>query len=129
MILPKAKFAVPDERPPDVRPIINIAQDGRMVFKGNDYYTPDKGENMKGIQQLLLEWKMTIPNLDVAPHPDGNPNHKMVNDPVLIRADKWTEWHYVGLFMTACSQPQAAFWKLELALSEVDKEENMMKGR
>jgi len=44
---------------------------------------------------------------------------------ILVRADKWTEWHYIGKFMTACSQPYAQFWKLELAMSEVDKEAKM----
>ena len=53
----------------------------------------------------------------------------LVNDPVLVRADKWTEWHYVGKFMEQCVFPEAAFWKLELALSEQDKEEKLFKAQ
>ena len=47
---------------------------------------------------------------------------RVMNDPVLVRADKWTEWHYVGKFMEKCTNKDAAFWMLELALSEEDKE-------
>ena len=50
-------------------------------------------------------------------------NRLIPDDRVLIRADKWTEWHYFAKFMTQCSQPYAAFWKLELALSEEDMEQ------
>ena len=60
---------------------------------------------------------------------DPKTNPKIPDDPVLIRADKWTEWHYVGKFMTFCSQPYAQFWKLELAMSEEDKEEKMLKAQ
>lgn len=122
LILPEAKEATPDEKPPEVRPIINIAQNGRMVYKGNDWYTPDMGENTQKIKELLLFWKQSV-----AKDKEYNAalKNEIVNDPILIRADKWTEWHYVGVFMTACSQPEAAFWKLELALSEEDKENKL----
>ena len=47
----------------------------------------------------------------------------LIDEPVLLRADKWTEWHYVGKFMEQCTKKtDAAFWMLELALSEEDKE-------
>ncbi|MBK8974484.1 MAG: biopolymer transporter ExbD [Planctomycetes bacterium] len=125
LILPVAKYAVPDENPPDVRPIVNIAQDGRMVYKQNTWYDPARdGDNTEGIRRLLIEWKGTVVK-DKDVENLGGRQVTVVNDPVLIRADKWTEWHYVGVFMTACSQPEAAFWKLELALSEDDKERKL----
>lgn len=127
LILPKAQYAVPDDSPPDVRPVINIAQDGRMVYRKNTYYDPVvDGETEQvakdKLRTLLIEWKEEI----VTEKKDeviGGRKVTVVDDPVLVRADKWTEWHWVGLFMTACSQPEAAFWKLELALSEEDKEQ------
>lgn len=126
LILPEAKYAVPDESPPEVRPVINIAQDGRMVYRKNPYYDPFvDGDNPEVVNNklrtLLLEWKENIVK-DTSEENIGGRNVTVVNDPVLVRADKWTEWHWVGLFMTACSQPEAAFWKLELAMSEEDKE-------
>jgi biopolymer transport protein ExbD len=129
LILPKALYAVPDENPPSVRPIVNIAQDGRMVYRKNQYYDPiTDGDNIDGIRRLLFEWKDEVVT-DTEVQKIGGKNVTLVNDPILIRADKWTEWHYVGVFMTACSQPEAAFWKLELALSEEDKEEKFFKNR
>ncbi|MCA8944514.1 MAG: biopolymer transporter ExbD [Planctomycetes bacterium] len=129
LILPKAKYAVPDENPPDVRPIVNITQDGRVVYRKNVRYNPaTDGENYEGIRNLLLEWKETVVQ-DVEPQVVAGRQVTIVNDPILIRADKWTEWHYVGKFMTGCSQPEAAFWKLELAMSEQDKEEKLYRGK
>ena len=132
LILPEAKYAVPDENPPDVRPIVNIAQDGRMVFKGNTWYDPaihgkSDEQAKEPIKNLLLEWKNKIVK-DKDVEVLGGRKVTVVNDPVLVRADKWTEWHYVGVFMTACSQPEAAFWKLELAMSEEDKEVKLYGG-
>ena len=37
LILPKAEHAEPDDSPPDVRPIINIMQDGTVMYKGNEH--------------------------------------------------------------------------------------------
>jgi biopolymer transport protein ExbD len=128
LILPPAKYAVPDENPPEVRPIINITQDGHMVYKANTYYEPAQGENIEGIKRLLLEWKASVVQ-DTEEQNLGGRTVTLVNDPILVRADKWTEWHYVGVFMTACSQPEAAFWKIELAMAEEDKEKKMMQGR
>src|SRR5690606_13274767 len=127
LILPKAKYAVADEDPPDIRPIINIAQDGRMVFQSNTYYDPVVDGDSEAVAKeklriLLLDWKENVVK-DKKVETIGTQRVTVVDDPVLVRADKWTEWHWVGLFMTACSQPEAAFWKLELALSEEDKEQ------
>jgi biopolymer transport protein ExbD len=131
LILPEAKFSVPDEAPPDVRPIVNINQGGDIMWKSNKYYdASDNLEDYRGIKKMLLEWRETL-KLTMKPLKESQPvsakNPLIPDDPVLIRADKWTEWHYVGKFMMECSQPYAAFWKLELAMSEEDKELKMLK--
>ena len=108
---------------------MNILQTGDVYYKQSPYYLAAHGEDYKGMEKLLKEWRKKLklkykplkPNLPV--HSKTNPN--IPDDPVLIRADKWTEWHYIGKFMMACSQPYAQFWKLELAMSEQDKEEKM----
>lgn len=128
LILPKAKYAVPDEKPPEQRPVVNVLQDGKIVVRKNVRYDPAvHGDNFGPIQELLLEFKNTIPNLEIEPQTVGGTKMTLINDPLLIRADKWTEWHYVGKLMEACVFPQAAFWKLELAMSEEDKEEKLRK--
>lgn len=125
LILPQANRAVPDENPPENRPIINISQNGRMIYRTNIYHDPAvDGEKTDRLRNLLLLWKEKVAT-DKDVETIGGRKVEVVNDPVLIRADKWTEWHYIGVFMTACSQPDAAFWKLELALSEEDKENKL----
>jgi len=131
LILPKAIHVEEDKNPPKVRPIINIMQDGTVMHKGNAYYSPDRDkENYKPLLQIFTHWK-NDPNMELKGESKTFGKRKiwLCDDPVLIRADKWTEWHYVGKFMMACSQSKdCAFWKLELAMSEEDKELKNLKN-
>ena len=130
LILPKAEYMEPDDSPPSVRPVANILQTGDLYYKGTKYYDAKvHGENYKEVERLLKEWRKDL-KLTLKPMFDdkavSKTNPAIPDDPVLIRADKWTEWHYVGKFMTFCSQPYAQFWKLELAMSEEDKEAKLI---
>lgn len=132
LILPKAEYKSPDDNPPENRPIINITQDGRMIYKSNTYYDPEKNgpDGVKdAIFPLLVQWRDHVakPSQVHKETVGGGMQMTVVEAPVLVRADKWTEWHYVGKFMEACTNQQAAFYKLELALSEKDKEQLMLK--
>ena len=132
LILPKAEYMEPDDSPPEVRPVVNILQTGDIFYKGTKYYDSAKGENYAGMEKLLRHWHKTLKLKKLPLLGKGTPvtkaNPMIPDDPVLIRADKWTEWHYVGKFMTQCSQPYAQFWKLELAMSEEDKEAKTLRA-
>ncbi len=133
LILPKAVYVEADDQPPDVRPVVNILQNGNVFYKKTQYYDAAVDlENYGGMERLLKEWRKELPLKYLPLKGKGTEvtkqNPLIPDDPVLIRADKWTEWHYVGKFMTQCSQPYAQFWKLELAMSEVDKELKMLKA-
>ena len=86
------------------------------------------GNDYSGIMRMLKLIKQTG-NLKTTSENIGGKQIDLVDDPVLLRADKWTEWHYVGEVMKQCSQPEAAFWKIELAMSEKDKEKALLKGK
>jgi len=130
LILPKAQYQVPDDDPPDNRPVVNIVQDGRVVYKGIEWYDPKVNQtDYTEMFNLLMHFKTSGIAKDITTENLGGKNVEVVNDPILIRADKWTEWHYIGKLMEQCGKPQAAFWKLELAMSEEDKELKMMKNR
>ncbi|MBL8722474.1 MAG: biopolymer transporter ExbD [Planctomycetes bacterium] len=127
LILPRAVFIEPDDKPPDSRPIINVLQNGSVVYNKEVFYDPSKhGTNYAPIKELLL----TIRKkglLDKTLHlkaetVGGGATVNLIDDPILLRADKWTEWNYIGEVMKQCSQPDVAFWKVELAMSEQDKE-------
>ena len=124
LILPAAKYAQPDEKPPENRAIVNVTQDGRVVFKRNDYYNPKRdGDNYTRIAELMRFFKANYAKKEsVKTETNAGRTMTVIDDPILIRADKWTEWHYVGKFMEHCVVPDAAYWKLELALSDRDKE-------
>jgi biopolymer transport protein ExbD len=126
LILPRAVYQQPDESPPEGRPILNVLQNGTVIFEGTVYYDPIKhGTNYAPIKELLLQIRKigeATEKLKFTEEDIGGKMVKLIDDPILIRADKWTEWHYVGEIMKQCSQPEIAFWKVELALSDQDKE-------
>jgi biopolymer transport protein ExbD len=129
LILPKAEYQEPDDTPPENRPVINLLQSGAVYYKGKMQYDPAKhGNDYSGILKMLKLIKQTG-NLTMKTENIAGRDVQLVDDPVLLRADKWTEWHYVGEVMKQCSNPEAAFWKIELAMSEKDKEEAILKGK
>ena len=126
LILPRAEFQEPDEQPPENRPILNVLQNGTVIYQGQVAYDPlVHKKNFKPIHTLLKDIReqgVATGRLKLVDEDVNGVKVKLIDDPILIRADKWTEWHYVGEIMKQCSQPEIAFWKVELALSEQDKE-------
>lgn len=115
--MPEAEFAEPDDFPPEVRPVVDILQDGRVLCGGKVWYDPAKdGGDTRPMDALLAELKAR-PETTTKEERIGDRKIQLVDDPLLIRADRWTEWHHVGEFMTRCSQPAAAFWKIELGVT------------
>jgi biopolymer transport protein ExbD len=122
LILPRAEFQEPDEEPDEDRPILNVLQNGTVIYSGQVFYDPIRdGKNYAPIRQLLADIRRVGLNNKSLTLVDKD-GLKVMDEPILIRADKWTEWHYVGEIMKQCSQPEIAFWKVQLALSEQDKE-------
>ncbi len=131
LILPKAAYQEPDEDPPDIRPIVNINQRGEVIYKMEVWHDPaETPDDYSGIDKLLLMFKNDIvPEEHLKPEQIGAILYNMVDDPILIRSDKWTEWRHIATLMERCSLPAATFWKLELAMSEVDKEDKFLKAQ
>ena len=126
LVLPRALFIQPDETPSPTRPIINVLQDGSVVYNQKVAYSPrEHGKDYTPIRQLLRDIRETglrKGTLKLKDEKVGSRMVPLIDDPILIRADKWTEWHYVGEVMKQCSQPDVGFHKVELAMSELDKE-------
>ena len=126
LILPRAEFQEPDDQPPENRPIINVLQNGSVIYEKQVVYDPAKdGKNYAPIKQLLIDIRrkgVLTNTLHIKEENIGGKMVGLIDDPILIRADKWTEWNYIGEIMKQCSQPEIAFWKVELAMSEQDKE-------
>ncbi len=129
LILPKATYQEPDDSPAESRPVINLLQTGAVFYKGKQQYDPAvNGTDYSGIMRMLKVIKQTT-KLKTSHENIGGRDVELVDEPILLRADKWTEWHYVGEVMKQCSQPEAAFWMVELAMSEKDKEEALLKPK
>ena len=127
LILPRAQFQEPDEKPGENRPIINVLQNGSVIYQKDVIYDPSNPQknNIALIKQLLKDIRsqgLLTKTLHLKAEKIGSRSVDLIDDPILIRADKWTEWHYIGEIMKQCSQPEIAFWKVELALSELDRE-------
>jgi biopolymer transport protein ExbD len=126
LVLPRALHQDPDVEPPKNRPIVNVLQNGAVVYNQRVYYDPAiDGRDYGRIRDLLREIKrvgLAADTLHERAETIGGRTVMVMDDPILLRADKWTEWHYVGEVMRQCSQPDIAFWKVELAMATTDKE-------
>ena len=116
--LPKARSAVEDK--PDievVRPIINIPQSGRMIYKRRALYDPEiDGENMQGLEHFLADQAGRMPKKD-----------KLPDNPLMIRADRGTEFKYIQRVMETCGLEDVRIWKLELGAAQEEKDEEEKK--
>jgi biopolymer transport protein ExbD len=111
--LPVAKNAVQDKPDPKVvRPVLNILPDGTMITKKRTLYFPEKDdltetERYLADQSRLMPWKF-----------DKDVGADLPQNPLLIRADKNTEFKYIQRVMEICGKKGIQIWKLQLAASE-----------
>ncbi len=119
VVLPRARFAVPDEPPPGkVRPIVNVLQDGEVIYKRQTFYKEDvDGDSRKKLQDLLAHFAKNLMEKKY----DPAVQMKLPDDPLLIRADKWTEMHHIAKIMETCGQKDVLIWRLELAVGEPEQ--------
>ena len=119
LVLPKATYAVPDEPPEGFRPVINIRQNGEMIYKLVEYYNPDNPKDYTALKQLLIDFSK---KMEKKMDPDL---HVMLpDDALLIRADKYTEMHHVAKVMENCGDKDILIWKVELAVGEIKEKKN-----
>jgi biopolymer transport protein ExbD len=121
--LPVATEAVEDKPDPeDIRPILNVMHDGRIIVKKKTIFDPETPDEYKEVRAYLADHadKMRIKG-HVAPIEDGNPASGMVpDDPLLLRVDQVTEFRMIQKIMEVCGQKGIQIWKVELAAAEED---------
>jgi len=128
LILPRAEFSEPDEEPPAQRPVLNVLQSGAIVYRGEVFYDPGKhkGAELEArAAQLLLSIRsagLANRTLSLTEQASSAGKLTLLDDPILIRADKWAPWRTVRAIMKQCSRPEIAFWKIQLGAAELDRE-------
>ena len=115
--LPQARSSVEDKPDPKVvRPILNIPISGSIVYKGDPLYLPEDGLEMTKLERFLASQATAMPHVvDPAlgiPLPDN---------PLMIRADRNTDFKYIQRIMAICGKDGIKIWKLELGAAEDDK--------
>ena len=111
--LPIAKNAVQDKPDPKVvRPVLNILPDGTMITKRRELYDPEKDE-MTEVERYLADQARLMPKKK-----DETVGVDLPDNPLLIRADRNTEFKYIQKIMEVCGKKGIQIWKLQLAASE-----------
>ena len=111
LVLPKADQAMKDENPEEKRMIININRKGEYIVRRHNRGNVD--DAIDQIRKHLAAMVQGFPR-----EADG-----ASEQPVLIRADKHTEFKYVQKIMQICGEEGIKIYKIELACS-VDKVED-----
>ena len=111
--LPIAQNAIEDKPDPKVvRPVINILPDGTMITKRRKLYTPE-ADDMKEVERFLADQARLMPK-----ELDREVKIELPRNPLLIRADKNSEFKYIQRIMEVCGKKGIQIWKLQLADSE-----------
>jgi biopolymer transport protein ExbD len=114
--LPVAINAVEDKPDPKVvRPVLNILPDGKMVSKRRPMYDPEK-DDMTEVERYLVEQARLMPK-----ERDDKLGVDLPKNPLLIRADKNTEFKFIQKVMEVCGKKGIQIWKLQLAAAEDPK--------
>jgi biopolymer transport protein ExbD len=123
--LPVALEAGHDD-PPKGRPILNVLPDGSVIWKKQDLYYP--GYDPQGKTDPIRKgrpdywWFMAetmatkmVPFMTKDTDPVAG---ELVDDPILIRADRNTEFKHIQKIMEVCTRQGIRIWKVQLAASE-----------
>jgi biopolymer transport protein ExbD len=124
LVLPPAHAAVEDKPDPAViRPILNIVADGKMFVKGKLYYDPEADDAFKKLSDYLSDMARKMP---MEPVDEDNPTGpKAPGNPLLIRADQATPFHYIQKVMEICGKKGIQIWKIELAATDDESAKKM----
>ena len=111
--LPIARNAVQDKPDPKVvRPVINIKVSGEMVSKRRSLYTPE-ADDLTQLERYLADQAGLMPK-----KLDEQVKKPLPDNPLLIRADRNTEFKYIQKIMEVCGKQGIQIWKLQLAAAE-----------
>jgi biopolymer transport protein ExbD len=128
LTLPKAKTAVPDEPDPkEFRPVINVRQTGEMIAKRETIFAPAT-DGTKDDEADLMGYLVNTSKLMKKDHfnKEAGTGPMIPDDFLLIRADRFTPFHFVQRVMTDCGNTDVQIWKIQLAAGTLteDKKAN-----
>ena len=123
--LPVAQKAGHDDPPPG-RPILNVLEDGKVIWKKKDLYwqgIQPQGQDPIRTGRPDYYWKLAeTMKLEFLPHMEYEMDDllkiNLPDEPILIRADRNTPFRYIQRIMEVCSRQDIMIWKVQLAASE-----------
>jgi biopolymer transport protein ExbD len=114
--LPIAYNSTPDvPDPKKVRPVININSGGEMIVKKKKLYTPEE-DSLKDIEGYLSDQAKFMEKEHFNKEAGTGP--LIPADPLLIRADRSTDFKYLQKIMEICGKKDISIWKLQIAAAE-----------
>ena len=112
--LPIAVQAVEDKPDPsEVRPVLNIMQDGEVRVKREALFDPENPDQYKQVEQYLADQARKMPPDKDHPELPGNP--------LLIRADEYAEFRNIQEMMALCGKKGIQIWKVQLAAGQPEE--------
>jgi len=132
--LPIAIQAGHDEPPPR-RPSLNVMPDGEVIHKRNTLYLPGEqppphiGPDPFHKGQPDFRWRLAQKLATFASGMETKVDEKfpglgpLPDEPILIRADRNTEFKHISKIMEVCTRPDIKIWKVQLAASEPEEDE------
>jgi len=122
--LPTAMNAQPDKPDPDeFRPVVNIKQNGSIWVKRKKIYDPEKSDNYEEVREYLARVAERMDHETFAGDPAPRGANTIPGEALLIRADEFSAFKETQKVMEQCGYKGVQIWKLQLAASETEKNE------
>lgn len=124
IVLPRAEFFVPHDGEAVHPPTLDVLQNGTVLVDGKVRHVGGQGDT-DALFRLLTDIRrdgLLGATLQLADAKLGDATVKVMAQPLRIRADKWTEWRAVRAILAQCARPEVAFWSVQLASADQDKE-------
>jgi len=123
LYLPPAVTASPDEPDPkEIRPVINILSDGKILVKRELLYDPQNDDEYAQLKEFLAGMAKRMPREPLDETKPGGPT--VPANALLIRADQSTEFKHIQKVMEICGIQDIQIWKVQLAAAEGVKDED-----
>jgi len=113
-------YCMPDDYPPDERPVIDVRRDGRILIDGAQLFARQVGQpdDLEALRKRLGELRADLDAAGLVEQRGGRERAR-IDVPVLLRIDRDAAWRDVSRMLREIARPEVGFWKLQPAVLEV----------
>ncbi len=126
-VVPRAIFSEPDDQRLKFRPVLTVAQDGRVEYEGVCVFDPKAPDGGKALTAVLAKCARRDDN-KFGTRRFGEHGLELSNNYLLIHADLWAPWPVVHMISRIATEVTPPLYQLQYATGSADYEPRLRAG-